>query len=108
MSDLETRLTAALNADAPPAHDARFRVELLVRQERARFRQRVTVAVSVVAAVAALVALVAPSLEAGIAGDGQLAIVAGVVVAALFSVAALAGESPGASFLRRLAGWTAF
>ena len=34
MTDLETRLTAALHADAPPARDAMFRVEALVRLER--------------------------------------------------------------------------
>ena len=39
MSDLETRLTSALNADAPPAHDPVFRVEVLVRLERERFRR---------------------------------------------------------------------
>ena len=39
MSDLETRLTSALNADAPPAHDPVFRVEVLARLELERFRR---------------------------------------------------------------------
>ena len=34
MSDLDSRLTAALNADPPPAQDAKFRVEVLGFGER--------------------------------------------------------------------------
>ena len=66
MSDLETRVSAALNADAPPARDALFRLEVLVRLERVRFRRRVTLAV---AAAAMLAAVSAPALDAWMAAD---------------------------------------
>jgi hypothetical protein len=65
VSDLEDRLTAALNADAPPARDVRFRVEVLARLEQARFRRRVRMSVLVAAAVAVLAVVSAPYCWAG-------------------------------------------
>ena len=63
MSDIETRLTAALHADAPPARDAMFRVEVLVRLERARFRRRAAGAVLAAAALAVVAAVNAPAID---------------------------------------------
>src|SRR5690349_4200574 len=55
MSDLDARLAEALRPDAPPVRDPIFRVEVLTRLERARFKRRaaVTVALAAVAAVLA-------------------------------------------------------
>lgn len=39
MTDIETRLDEALKAGAPPPRDAMFRIEVLVRRERAQFRR---------------------------------------------------------------------
>ena len=69
MSDLGTRLTRALNADAPPARDAVFRVEVLVRLERARFRRHVSRIVFTAALLAVLAAVSAPDIDAWIAAD---------------------------------------
>jgi hypothetical protein len=92
MSDLETRLTAALNADTPPARDALFRVAVLVRRERARFRRRVALAVAVAAALAAVSA---PALDAWLAADVErFWIVALGAVAALFVLPALLPGAP--------------
>jgi len=85
MSDLETRLTAALPADAPPERDMVFRVEVLVRLEQARFRRRVARTLVVAAAVAVVAAVSAPALSAWIAVDRErLWIVALAAPAALF------------------------
>ena len=72
MSDLDIRLTAALNADPPPAQDAKFRVEVLLRIERARFKRRVVMTLAVAFAAAALVAVNAQAIEAWI-DHGHLA-----------------------------------
>lgn len=69
MSDLETRLTSALNADAPPARDAIFRVEVLVRLEQARFRRHVSRIVFTAALLAVLAAVSAPAIAAWMAAD---------------------------------------
>lgn len=86
MSDLETRLTAALNAEAPPARDVRFRVDVLVRLEQARFRRRVRGSVLVAAAVAVLAAVSAPILNGWIADVQRLSIVALGASAVLFTL----------------------
>jgi hypothetical protein len=57
MSDLETRLSAALRADDVPPRDPLFRVEALVRLERARFRRRVGRALVAVGELAVLAAV---------------------------------------------------
>jgi hypothetical protein len=69
MSDLETRLNSALIADAPPARDAVFRVEVLVRLEQARFRRHVSHIVFTAALLAILGAVSAPDIDAWIAAD---------------------------------------
>jgi hypothetical protein len=71
MTDVDTRLTAALRADGPPARDAMFRVKVLVRCEQARFKRHVARA-TIVAVVLGLVAAVnAPLIEAWLAAAGQ-------------------------------------
>lgn len=71
MNDLETRLAAALHADAPPARDPVFRVEVLVRLERARFRRRLGRVLVVVGVLAVLAAVNAPVIDAWIAAASQ-------------------------------------
>lgn len=83
MSDLEARLTAALHADAPPARDALFRVEVLVRLERARFRRRVARVALVALVFAILVMVNARALHVWIAVDAQRLWIAALTVAAM-------------------------
>jgi len=40
MTNIDERITAALQHDAPPPRDPRFRIQLLERRERQRFRRR--------------------------------------------------------------------
>jgi hypothetical protein len=63
MTDPETRLAAALSADAPPAHDPMFRVEVLVRLERERFRREVLRALLGLTIVPALRTMVARAYD---------------------------------------------
>jgi hypothetical protein len=71
MSELEQRLGAALGADAPPARDALFRLEVLVRRERARFKRQLGRALAAVFAAALLVGVKRSELAARqlLAGD---------------------------------------
>ena len=71
MSDLEGRLTAALHADAPPARDAIFRVEVLVRLEQARFKRQVARTIVVAVVPGLLAALNAPLIDGWLAAAGQ-------------------------------------
>jgi uncharacterized membrane protein (DUF485 family) len=108
MSDLDNRLTAALNADPPPARDARFRVEVLLRIERARFKRRVIMTLAVAFALTALVAVNAQAIEAWLAADIWRGwIVALGAVAAIFSVSGVPiGALPGfRGFARNLGRW---
>ena len=87
MSDFETRLTAALQADPPPAGDPLFRLEVLVRLERARFRRRVGRALVVVGVLAVLAALNVRVIDDWVAADNQrLWVVALAAVATLWAV----------------------
>jgi len=87
MSDLDERLNAALGADAPPARDPLFRVDLLGRIERARFRRQMTLVAALSAVVAVVVALNAPALNEWLAGDvRRLALVAFGLAAASFAL----------------------
>ena len=106
MSDLDARLTAALHADAPPAHDVMFRVEALVRLERARFKRRVILSIAVAAATAVLVAVSAPAIDAWMTMDiNRVWIVALGAAAALFALPGVAVEAtPGVSVLVRAIG----
>src|SRR5262249_12880365 len=103
MSDPDTRLRAALSADPPPARDARFRVEVLLRIERARFKRRVMMTLAVAFAAAALMAVNAQAIEAWIATDiWRIWIVALGVVAAMFSLSGVPIEAlPGFRGLAR-------
>ena len=108
MNDLDSKLTELFNADAPPARDAKFRVEVLLRIERARFKRRVirTLAVAVVAAT--LVALNAQAIEAWISMDiWRLAIVALGAGAAIFSLSGVPFDAiPGfRGFSRTIGRW---
>jgi hypothetical protein len=87
MTDLETRLTAALHADGPPARDPMFRVKVLERLERERFKRQVFQTI-VVAAVLGLVAAVnAPLLEGWLAAMGQHVRIIAVAAAATMCLA---------------------
>ena len=90
MKDLETRLTAALRADEPPARDAVFRVEILVRLEHARFRRRVACAVGAAAILGVVAAVNAPVIDAWITSDDQrLPFVAAAAAATLCALSGL-------------------
>ena len=108
MSDLDNRLTAALSADPPPSRDAKFRVEVLLRIERARFKRRVIRTLVVAFATAALVMVNAQDIEAWIATDiWRVSIVALGAVAAMFSLSGVPIEAlPGVrGFARVLGRW---
>jgi hypothetical protein len=68
--DIDERLGRLLREDAPPAHDPWFRIRLLERRERLRFRHRslTLLAAAVVMAVfpAILLGLVANPIAAGL------------------------------------------
>jgi hypothetical protein len=57
MTDIDERITAALRHDAPPLRDPLFRIQLLERAERQRFRRRTQQALAGGAAVVAVSAL---------------------------------------------------
>lgn len=72
-SDLDTRIAALLNEGAPPKSDPVFRIGVLERRERQRFRRK---SISLAIAAAAVVASIA-----GVRGSGaSLAEVAAVVM----------------------------
>ena len=86
MSDLDARLTAALQADAPPTRDAMFRLNVLVRLERARFRRRTARVLIAAAALAALAAVNAPAIDSWMAGDRERLWMAAIVASAALCV----------------------
>ena len=59
MDDDDARLVQLLRGDLPPARDPLFRLDVLARRERRRFRRQLTVALTS-GAVAALHSLVSP------------------------------------------------
>jgi len=71
MTDLDTRLTAALRADGPPARDPMFRVQVLVRLEQARFKRKVTRTIVVALMLGLLAAVNAPLIEGWLTAAGQ-------------------------------------
>lgn len=108
MSDLDSRLTAALNADPPAPRDAKFRVEVLLRIERARFKRRVLMTLAVAFGAAALVVVNAQAIEAWIATDiWHVWIVAVGAVLATFSLSGVPIASlPGfRGFARNIGRW---
>jgi hypothetical protein len=85
MSDLEFRLNAVLREDA--VRDALFRVDVLARLERRRFRRRVICAVALAVVVTALVTVIAPRVDVWIPANVYLlAIVAAVAAFALLAL----------------------
>ena len=59
MANDEARLVELLRGDLPPARDPLFRLDVLARRERRRFRRQLAVALTV-GAVSALRSLVSP------------------------------------------------
>jgi hypothetical protein len=101
MSDLDSRLTAALQANAAPAYDPMFRVEVLVRLERARFRRRIAMTMVVAFVAAALVAVNAESITAWMTTDIRHVLFAALgAMAGLFALCGVPVEAlPGARLL---------
>jgi hypothetical protein len=86
MTDLEARLSGALKADAPPARDPMFRIEVLARRERAALRRRLLTVGATALGAAVLGALaLGVTAETVAPGPGRLAAEAmiGVALAAL-------------------------
>jgi FtsH-binding integral membrane protein len=83
MSDVEARLAAALGADAPPERDALFRLGVLARIERARFRRRIlwTVAIGLMASM--LIAVNAATIDTWIAADWRHSWIVGAAAVAV-------------------------
>ena len=87
MTDTDARLTAALQADAPAERDAIFRLNVLMRLERARFRRRVVSILALALAAGALVATNAQVINAWMAMDVWRAwIVAAAAAATVFAL----------------------
>jgi len=61
MADDEARLVELLRGDLPPARDPLFRLDVLARRERQRFRRQLALALTV-GAVSSLRNLVSPLL----------------------------------------------
>lgn len=84
MTNADQRITAALQHDAPPPRDPVFRLQVLERRERQRFRRRGLHALTAGAAVAVVSALtVRASGEAYTAGSVllfALVLITGAVV----------------------------
>lgn len=89
MSDVDARLAAALGADAPPERDALFRLDVLARIERARFRRRIVRASAIALVAAVLIAVNARAIDAWIASDARHAWI--VATASLVALLALPG-----------------
>lgn len=82
MNDLETRLNDALHAGDPPARDPLFRVETLVRLERARFRRQVRRMLAVAGVLAVLAAVNVRVIDRWMAANNQGVWIAALAVAA--------------------------
>jgi len=72
MTNIDERITAALQHDAPPPRDPLFRIQLLERREQQRFRRRTQQALAAGAAVVIVSALTVSA--------GNMAYVAGGVL----------------------------
>ena len=81
MTNIDDRITAALQHDAPPPRDPVFRIQLLERRERQRFRRQIQQAVAGGAAVLIVSALTVSA--------GSMAYVAGSVL--LFALVLITG-----------------
>ena len=84
MTNIDERITTALQHDAPPPRDPVFRIQLLERRERQRFRRRTQQALAGGAAVLIVSALtVSAGSMAYVAGSAllfALVLVTGAVV----------------------------
>lgn len=101
MSDLDNRVSAALRADAPSARDVMFRVEVLLRLERARFRRRVALTLAVASLAAVLAVANAPAIDAWLAGDiwRVWAVALGAAAAMLAPARVIVAATPGVSMV---------
>ena len=90
MSDLEARLERALVADDPAPLDPMFRIEIMLRRERAMFRTRLLTGVAM-ALGAAILAMLGLGAAGQLAGVPRLAMIAavGVVLTAFLAAAVL-------------------
>jgi hypothetical protein len=105
MSDLDARLAEALRPDAPPVRDPIFRVEVLTRLERARFKRRAAFTVALAAVAAVLAALSAPAIDAWVSADLQRVWIAGPgLAAALFVLSGLFAPRSGIRTVMRTFG----
>ena len=104
MTDFDSRLTEALQADPPPVRDSRFRIEVLLRIERARFKRRLIATVAVAVTAAVFVAVNAQAIAAWIATDiSHLWIVAVGAIVAMFSLSGVPFKAlPGFRTLSRV------
>src|SRR5471032_1624749 len=59
----DTKLTALLGAEAPPASDPRFVVAVMARIEQRRFRREVAMTAGLAVSAMVLAGLLAPALE---------------------------------------------
>ena len=104
MSDLDARLTAALEADAPPSRDPLFRVEVLERLERTRFQRRVVLILAIAAAAGLAAALNAQAVSDWMAADLRRVVL--VAIGAAVAMFPLAGvplkATPGARTVAKL------
>ena len=102
MTDLEARLDHALKADQTPARDPMFRIEVLLRRERAVLRRRL--ARTFIAALAAVfLAATGLAFVNGVVGPGPLRVAlltAGAVVLTAV-LAATGAETPPRLLARR-------
>ena len=101
MPDNEAKLEKLLRAELSPARDPLFRIAVLARRERQRFRRRIAATVAVGAAATALVAVNAAAISAWLAEDvTRLAVVLAVAAAAAWALPGGSHVVPSA--LRRL------
>jgi hypothetical protein len=87
MSDLDARLDAALREDLPPERDAVFRIGVLVRRERTRFKRRLALAIAVSFLTAGLAAVGTQSILTWVNADvRRLWIVAAIAATAIIAL----------------------
>jgi hypothetical protein len=87
LSDLETRLDHALQADGAPARDPMFRIAIMLRRERSAFRRQVLAATALALGAAVLAAVIAGLLALALGGRPLAALAAGLVLLAAFLAA---------------------
>jgi hypothetical protein len=103
MTDLEARLDQALKADKPAPRDPMFRIEILVRRERAVFRRRLIAGGAMALAAAILASLGLVAID-DLIGPGPARLVAVAAAGALLTVCLAAPYLGSLAALRSLAG----